>query len=121
MTPAQILTTLGKSGIGLRLTPDRQSLVAPAGRLTLNQRNLILRHRAELIGFLFDAQETSAQLLDAAMRVCDQYSDHEAEREQLPRSACKYLQFTVLTCLRICGQTTGSHTASATVPTNSVK
>ena len=73
MTATDILTTLWQAEISVRLTPDHQNLVVPAGRLTLDQRALVIENKPELIRLL----------IDAAMRVCDRHNDTEAARLEM--------------------------------------
>lgn len=81
MTAQTVIADLSAYGITPRLTPDGQHLAFPSGRLTPEQRDLVLAHKAELIAFLIDARATTARLIEVAMHACDFYGDGEAARE----------------------------------------
>ncbi len=87
MTPQSILSELWGDGISLRLAADGANLAAPAGRLSGDQRALVLANKAELVTFLRDAHDTTTALLTAAMRACDQHGDGPAARNQM-RTDC---------------------------------
>ena len=87
MTPQEILADLWASGITLRITADSANLAAPAGRLSAEQRALVLTHKAELLTFLQAAHATTAELIQAATRACDCHRDSEAARAQM-RADC---------------------------------
>jgi hypothetical protein len=85
--PQGILSDLLKQGIALRLSADGNSLTAPAGVLSADQRALVLAHKPELLAFLQAAHQTTAALVDAAMRTCDRHGDDENARQQM-RDEC---------------------------------
>ena len=87
MTATDILTTLWQAEISVRLTPDHQNLVVPAGRLTLDQRALVIENKPELIRLLIDAHDTTERVLAAAMKVCDRHGDDDAVRQEM-REQC---------------------------------
>ena len=87
MTANEILIDLWHHGIDVRLTQDHQNLVVPAGRLTPEQRAQVLDHKPALIKLLTDAAATTAQLLAAAMQVCDRHGDAEPARQEM-RAEC---------------------------------
>lgn len=84
MTAAAILTDLMRAGIEVRLKDDTH-LAVPAGSLTPEQRTLLVSHRDELIAYLVDARNTTAALIDAAMRACDAHGDSDSARQQMHR------------------------------------
>ena len=84
MTAATILGDLMRAGVEVRLK-DGTHLAVPAGRLTPEQRAMLLAHRAELIAFLIDAHTTTAELIDAAMRASEHHGDTEGARGQMHR------------------------------------
>jgi TubC N-terminal docking domain len=83
MTPHAIFTDLWAAGVSLGLAPDGHNLTAPAGRLTPEQRALVLTRKPELVTFLQQARDTSAALIEAAMARCDQFGDDQAAREAM--------------------------------------
>lgn len=83
MTAANILGDLAGAGVVLALAPDRQNLTAPASKLTVAQRALVLAHKPEIVSLLRDAHQTTEKLLQAANRVCDQFDDGPEAREQM--------------------------------------
>lgn len=87
MTPHMLFSNLLANGITLKLSADGENLVVPAGSLSAEQRALVLAHKPELVAFLVDSRKTTAQLLAAAMRACDQHHDGPAAREQM-RADC---------------------------------
>lgn len=48
---------------------------------------MVLENKPDLIQYLHDAHDTTERLLDAAMKVCDQYGDSEAARQAM-REQC---------------------------------
>ena len=87
MSPPDILATLWAHQIALTLTPDGQNLTAPKDRLTPQQRALIMSNKPALVEFLIEARQTTAQLIEAAMRVCDRHGDAEPARQEM-RDQC---------------------------------
>jgi hypothetical protein len=87
MTPSTILIALWAGGVSLRLTPDGQNLTAPAGKLTPQQRALVLAQKPELVDFLQASRTTTTALIEAAMLRCDQWGDGEPAREAM-RTDC---------------------------------
>ena len=87
MTADAILIDLWRDRISMRLAPDGQNLLVPAGRLTPEQRAMVLEHKPELIQFLRDARATTDRLIHAAMHVCDRHGDNDAARQEM-RDQC---------------------------------
>lgn len=85
MSPQQLIAQLWGDGIRLVLSADQLNLTVPAGKLTDADRALILANKQPLIRFLTEAQATTAELLKAAMRVCDHHGDKEDARDQMRR------------------------------------
>ena len=83
MIAQAIIADLWAHGITVRIAGDGDHLTAPAGKLTADQRALILAHKPELIEYLQAAHETTAALLDAAMTVCDRHGDDDTARQQM--------------------------------------
>lgn len=83
MTPETILADLLESGIEPGLTPDNTGIVVPAGKLSSAQRAAVLAHKPDLIACLLESSRITAQLLDAAMRRCDQFNDSEKTRQDM--------------------------------------
>lgn len=83
MTAQEILVALWTDGIAPRLAPDGKNLIVPAGKLTAGQRALLLAAKPELIEFLIEVRETTAAVMEAAMKVCDRYGDSPAAREEM--------------------------------------
>ena len=80
-----VIERLHAAGFELTLTVERQLRVAPASRLTPEQRALVLAHKPELVQFLLDAHATTTKLIDAAMRACDHFGDGRAARNEMRR------------------------------------
>lgn len=87
MSPHAIFCILLANGITLKLSADSTALVVPAGSLSTSHRYLVLAHKPELIAFLGESRETTARLIEAAMRACDHYKDSDAAREEM-RADC---------------------------------
>lgn len=87
MTPQSILIALWNDGIGVRLSSDGENLTVPAGRLTPDQRAIVLTHKSALTKFLHASHATTIVLLEAAMKVCDQHGDGESARIEM-RQQC---------------------------------
>ncbi len=71
MSAHSIMADLCEQGIAVRLAADGENLAVPAGRLSPDQRALVLAHKPELVQFLLDAHATTTALIEAAMRACD--------------------------------------------------
>lgn len=84
MDAATILRHLYAAGIHLDLKGDRLS-ASPAARLTDELRDLIRTHKPALVAYLTEAHQTSAELIEAAMRACDHHGDGPQAREQMHR------------------------------------
>ena len=80
MTPETILADLLASGIEPSVTPDQTGIVVPAGKLSPSQRAAVLTHKPDLIAYLLESSRITMQLLEAAMRRCDQFNDSEKAR-----------------------------------------
>ena len=87
MTPQAILKELWTAGISIQLSADGENLVAPAGRLTPANRELLKAHKPELIALMLQARESTALLIEAAMKVCDHHGDGDQAREDM-RQQC---------------------------------
>ena len=83
MTPETILADLIQSGIDPSLTPDKTGIVVPAGKLTEAQRAAVLGHKPALIACILESARVTQQLLEAAMRRCDQFNDSEKARQDM--------------------------------------
>ncbi len=69
---------------GVTLTADGERLLAtPARLLTDELRADIRAHKPELLALLHDAHETTAALIEAAMRACAHHGDGDVAREQM--------------------------------------
>ena len=87
MTPEAILSDLIQCGIEPSVTPDKTGIVVPAGKLTDAQRAAVLGHKPELIACILESARITAQLLEAAMRRCDQFNDSDKARQDM-RQQC---------------------------------
>jgi hypothetical protein len=87
MTADAILIDLWRDSISVRLSPDGAHLVVPAGRLTPQQRAIVLENKPDLIQYLHAAHGTTERLLMAAMQVCDQHGDNDGARQEM-REQC---------------------------------
>ena len=83
MTPETILADLIQCGIEPSVTPDKTGIVVPAGKLTEAQRAAVLGHKPALIACILESARVTAQLLEAAMRRCDQFNDGEKARQDM--------------------------------------
>ena len=83
MTPETILADLIQCGIEPSVTPDKTGIVVPAGKLTEAQRAAVLGHKPALIACILESARVTAQLLEAAMRRCDQFNDSEKARQDM--------------------------------------
>lgn len=83
MTPAAILANLLESGIEPCVAPDRSGISVPAGKLSPAQRSAVLAHKQDLIAYLLESNRITVQLLEAAMRRCDQFNDSEKARQDM--------------------------------------
>ena len=83
MSPQAIFFRLLADGITLKLSAEGRGLVVPAGKLSAEQRALVMGHKIQLIAFLADTRETTARLIAAAMKACDHHQDSDAAREQM--------------------------------------
>ena len=83
MTPETILADLLACGIEPSVTPDKTGIVVPAGKLTEAQRAAVLGHKPALIECILESARVTKQLLEAAMRRCDQFNDSEKARQAM--------------------------------------
>ena len=83
MTPETILADLLASGIEPSVTADKTGIVVPAGKLTEAQRAAVLGHKPALIACILESARVTAQLLEAAMRRCDQFNDGDKARQDM--------------------------------------
>jgi hypothetical protein len=83
VTPETILADLLASGIEPSVTPDKTGIVVPAGALSPAQRAAVLNQKAELIAYLVESSRITAQLMEAAMRRCNQFNDSEMARQAM--------------------------------------
>ena len=83
MTPETILADLLASGIEPSVTTDKTGIVVPAGKLTEAQRAAVLGHKPALIECILESARVTKQLLEAAMRRCDQFNDSEKARQDM--------------------------------------
>ena len=83
MTPEIILADLLASGIEPSVTPAQAGVVVPAGKLSPSQRAAVLTHKPDLIAYLLESSRITVQLLEAAMRRCDQFNDGEKARQDM--------------------------------------
>ena len=83
MTPETILADLLASGIEPSVTPDQTGIVVPAGKLSPSQRAAVLTHKPDLIAYLLEPSRITVQLLEAAMRRCDQFNDSDKARQDM--------------------------------------
>ncbi len=83
MTACKILTLLWGHGFHVSLTDDGGLKVSPSSTLHADLRELLRANKAEIVTLLSEAHDTTAVLIAAAMRVCDQYDDNDAKREEM--------------------------------------
>ncbi|WP_423459404.1 hypothetical protein [Ottowia sp. VDI28] len=64
---------------------DGRLLVQPAELLTDDHRAAIRAHKPELLEYLAEVEQVTAQLLETAMRCCDYHGDGDKAREEMRR------------------------------------
>lgn len=84
MKPQEILELARRAGLAMRVNGATLAY-RPAERMTPELRELLVAHKPEVIALLNDAHQTAAELIDAAMHVCDYWGDGHAGREQMRR------------------------------------
>jgi hypothetical protein len=77
------IKTILDAGLSLSVNQVGQLEVTPATRLTNELRSIIRANKPDLIDFVNEASETTAALIAAAKKRCDEYGDSEAAREQM--------------------------------------
>lgn len=85
MSADAILAELLDRGITPAVTPDGTGIEVPAGRLTDAEKAAIRAHKPELIAAIQESARQTSELLTAAMRACDAWSDSPAARDQMRR------------------------------------
>lgn len=85
MDADKILSLLWGHGFHVSLTGGDGLKVSPSSTLHPNLRELIRANKPEIVNLLAESRVTTATLIEAAMRVCDQYNDSEAAREDMRR------------------------------------
>ena len=83
MTPETILADLLASDIKKKKKNKQTGIVVPAGKLSPSQRAAVLTHKPDLIAYLLESSRITVQLLEAAMRRCDQFNDGEKARQDM--------------------------------------
>ena len=84
MKPQEILELARRAGLTVRVNGATLAY-RPAERMTSELRGLLVAHKPQLIAHLNDAHQTTADLIEAAMRACDFYGDDEVGREAMRR------------------------------------
>lgn len=84
MGAADIFLRLYSAGVRLEMQGERLT-AAPAARLNDELRDLIRGNRPALVGYLNEAHQTTARLIESAMRACDHHGDGPEAREQMLR------------------------------------
>ncbi|MDM0077468.1 hypothetical protein QTH90_23885 [Variovorax sp. J2P1-59] len=91
MEAGSILELLRGLGFTVMLGAGDGLLVGPASALRENERQLLRANKAEIVTFLKEADRvaagTTADLLEAAMAVCDYWGDGEEARAEM-RADC---------------------------------
>ncbi|MDZ4290737.1 MAG: hypothetical protein U1C47_02305 [Hydrogenophaga sp.] len=77
-----ILRQLCAAGVRLEMKGDRLS-ASPATHLNDELRDLIRRHKNQLMDYLVEAHQSASALIDAAMRSCDHWGDSQTAREEM--------------------------------------
>lgn len=82
MSPAEVCWAVYAAGMTVRADgPDL--VLKPAERLTPALRELLMANKPQLIQFLHDAEDTTAELLRVSMRACDHHGDGEQARADM--------------------------------------
>lgn len=89
MNPKVILQTAWSAGLHVRPGEKGGLFVAPVTALTPELRELLTRYKPELLAFLHEAQQTVAELLEAAMHACDHHGDSPEAREAMQQDCTK--------------------------------
>lgn len=90
MKAVQILRAAHTAGLTVSLAKTPGNLfVHPVEHLTPELRAMLIEFKVETVGFLHDARQTTAALIEAAMRRCDQFKDSEAAREEMRQDCLK--------------------------------
>jgi hypothetical protein len=82
-TAHAILADLIECGIEPGVTPDETGIVVPVGKLTDEQRTAVLSQKPALIACILESARVTTELLQAAMRRCDQFNDSEKARQDM--------------------------------------
>lgn len=85
MTPADVLRKAYDAGLEVGVAPSGNLAVKPADRLTPELRGLLIAHKSALLQALHEAEQTTAEVLEAAMKACDRYGDDAEAREEMRR------------------------------------
>ncbi|MDR6535592.1 hypothetical protein [Variovorax soli] len=85
MNPAAILDFLWAQGFAVDLGQDDRLLVSPASTLHDSQREILRANKSAIVALLKEERQVTADLLAAAMRVCDRHDDGEEAREEMRR------------------------------------
>ena len=83
MTPVEVLRRAYAGGLSISIAPSGNLRYAPTNRMTPELRALLLAHKPALLAFLIEARVTAAELIEAAMRACDYYSDGPEARQAM--------------------------------------
>ncbi|KQP20554.1 hypothetical protein [Pseudorhodoferax sp. Leaf267] len=71
---------------GMTMHADGAELVLkPAAKLTAELRALLVKHKADLLDFIRQADMLTAETLARAMAVCDRHDDSDQAREDMRR------------------------------------
>ena len=76
MTPADVLQALHAASVSVRVYEGRLQ-VYPAERLTDSLRVALRGQRAGLLALLAQIDQITAELLEAAVRICDLYGEND--------------------------------------------
>lgn len=85
MTPVDVLRQAYAVGLSVTIAPSGNLLASPAELLTPEMRDLLVAHKPKLLGFLREAEHTTAAVIEAAMTACDHYGDGPEARAEMRR------------------------------------
>lgn len=89
MTPEEVIRVAWAAGLRLRAKPGGVLGYSPADRITPELRAMLIQHKAAVLVYLSEAQETTAVLIFAAMRACDHHGDGPEAREAMKQDCVK--------------------------------
>ena len=85
MSAEKTLALLWGHGFTVSLTDGNGLKVTPSSTLHPDLRDMLKAQKAEIVQLLVASKATTAKLMAAAMRRCDQFNDGDAARQDMRR------------------------------------